>query len=93
MSQNITNKMKVFCRIRGFSIIDHFSKAAELYKLNPILNTLEIENKAIYSFTKIFNEDSQSEIFQTVMGSIIKEAFMNRIKSYKISFFKQYLLY
>ncbi len=67
-----SSKLKTFCRLRS----QPFSDFSKLYKLNFSSNTLEVENKAIFPFHKIFQSNSQLEVFQGIMSSILKEAFI-----------------
>lgn len=74
-SQNIANanKLKVFCRVRTSSQ----QNDSRLYKINDSKHSIELENKTIYSFHKIFKNSSQKEIFQTILLPNINEALVN----------------
>lgn len=73
MSLISSNKLKVFLRIRG----SESSKTPENFRVNFAANTLEMDARAVYSFTRIFQNCEQGELFDSVVCPLLRDVFVN----------------
>ena len=74
-----SNRLKVFCRLRNPPPSD--MRSPDLFKLNPFTNSIELENRTLYSFNKILSNTSQQEIFDSIMSPIIRDSFLYSISN------------
>ena len=75
-SSTLPNKLKVFCRMRTPTN----ELPCKQYTINQANSTIELENKTIYSFNKIFLDSSQQEIYEDLLLPSLNEALINSIK-------------